>query len=109
MVQPARSHTIARQMRSERGEVRHLFWYLGQHRALLGHQQCAATRGLSTRGQCRGLFCEGAGVNFSLMNLLFGRKWFSWPRIACLLITILLLWFIFRRIDLGALGAALKH
>src|SRR5688500_5234071 len=43
------------------------------------------------------------------MNLLFGRKWFSWPRLACLLITVLLLYFIFQRIDLGALTAALKH
>src|SRR5688572_15305337 len=43
------------------------------------------------------------------MNLLFGRKWFSWPRLACLLITFGLLYFIFRRIDLSALGAALKH
>jgi rSAM/selenodomain-associated transferase 2 len=43
------------------------------------------------------------------MNLLFGTKWFSLPRLAGLLITVLLLYFIFRRIDLGALRAALEH
>ena len=43
------------------------------------------------------------------MNLLFGTKWFSLPRLACLLITLLLLYFIFQRIDLGGLTAVLKH
>lgn len=43
------------------------------------------------------------------MDLLFGRKWFSWPRLVCLLITIALLYFIFRRIDMSALVAALKQ
>jgi rSAM/selenodomain-associated transferase 2 len=43
------------------------------------------------------------------MNLLFGRKWFSWPRVVCLLITALLLYLIFRRIDFNGLVAALKH
>jgi rSAM/selenodomain-associated transferase 2 len=43
------------------------------------------------------------------MNLLFGRKWFSWPRLVCLLITLVLLYVIFRRIDLHGLVAALKQ
>jgi rSAM/selenodomain-associated transferase 2 len=43
------------------------------------------------------------------MNLLFGKKWFSWPRLACLLITFGLLYIIFRRIDLNALVTALKQ
>lgn len=42
------------------------------------------------------------------MNLLFGRKWFSWQRLACLLLTLALLYFIFRRLDVGALVTALK-
>src|SRR5687767_9944851 len=43
------------------------------------------------------------------MNLLFGRKWFSWPRVVCLLISVVLLYIIFRRIDFNGLVAALKH
>jgi rSAM/selenodomain-associated transferase 2 len=43
------------------------------------------------------------------MNLLFGKKWFSWPRLGCVLVTIALLVFIFSRIDFSALVGALRQ
>ncbi|MCI0744944.1 MAG: TIGR04283 family arsenosugar biosynthesis glycosyltransferase [Verrucomicrobia subdivision 3 bacterium] len=43
------------------------------------------------------------------MNLLFGKKWFSWPRLACLLITLVLLFWIFRRIDFSTLLATFRR
>ena len=43
------------------------------------------------------------------MHLLFRRKWFSWPRLACLLVTALLLVVIFRQIDPAAVWASLRR
>jgi rSAM/selenodomain-associated transferase 2 len=43
------------------------------------------------------------------MNLLPGKKWFSWQRVLCLLITVGLLCFIVRRIDFDAFLASLKR
>lgn len=43
------------------------------------------------------------------MNLLFGKRWFSWQRVACVAITIALLYFIFRRVDYHGLLAALRE
>jgi rSAM/selenodomain-associated transferase 2 len=41
------------------------------------------------------------------MNLLFGKRWFSWQSAACIAITVALLYFIFRRVDYHGLLAAL--
>jgi len=41
------------------------------------------------------------------MNLLFGKRWFSWQRLACIAITVALLYFIFRRVDYHGLLTAL--
>ena len=43
------------------------------------------------------------------MHPLFGRKWFSWPRLACLLVTVLLLVVVFRQIDPAAVWASLRR
>jgi len=43
------------------------------------------------------------------MNLLPGRKWFSWQGVLCLLITLGLLYFVVQRIDLDAFLASLKR
>jgi rSAM/selenodomain-associated transferase 2 len=43
------------------------------------------------------------------MNFLFGKRWFSWPRVACVVITIALLYLIFRRVDYHGLFAALRE
>lgn len=42
------------------------------------------------------------------MNLLFGKRWFSWPRLGCVAITLALLYLIFRRVDYHGLLAALR-
>src|SRR5262249_19420693 len=39
----------------------------------------------------------------------FGTKWFSWPRLGALLVTSLLLFFIFRRIDFSAVWTSLQR
>jgi rSAM/selenodomain-associated transferase 2 len=41
------------------------------------------------------------------MDLLFGKRWFSWQRVLCIAITLALLYFIFRRVDYHGLLAAL--
>ena len=43
------------------------------------------------------------------MNLLFGKRWFSWQRVLCIAITLALLYFIFRRVDYHGLLAALRE
>src|SRR2546425_10740730 len=43
------------------------------------------------------------------MNLLFGKKWFTWPRLAGVAITAVLLFLIFRQIGSAAFLAALKQ
>src|SRR2546428_14047479 len=42
------------------------------------------------------------------MNLLPGKKWFSWMRLACLAITVLILFFVLRRVDRAVLLGSLK-
>jgi rSAM/selenodomain-associated transferase 2 len=41
------------------------------------------------------------------MKLVFGKKWSSWTRLACLVVTVALLFFVFRRIDRPAFLASL--
>src|ERR1051325_8559898 len=41
------------------------------------------------------------------MNLLFGKRWFTWPRLACLVVTGLILFFIFREVGSRTLWVAL--
>src|SRR5688572_5822131 len=43
------------------------------------------------------------------MNLLFGKRWFSWPRLGCVIVTLALLYVIFRRVDYHGLLAALRE
>jgi rSAM/selenodomain-associated transferase 2 len=43
------------------------------------------------------------------MNLLFGKRWWSWPRMVCVAVTVALLYFIFRRVDYHGLLAALRE
>src|SRR5688572_17950812 len=43
------------------------------------------------------------------MNLLFGKRWFSWQSVVCIAITVVLLYFIFRRVDYHGLLAALRE
>jgi len=43
------------------------------------------------------------------MNLAFGKKWSSWTRLACLVVTAALLLFVFRRIDRAAFLASLRR
>src|SRR2546427_10318244 len=41
------------------------------------------------------------------MKLVFGKKWSSWTRLACLVVTVALLFSVFRRIDRPAFLASL--
>src|SRR5260370_18466050 len=41
------------------------------------------------------------------MKLVFGKKWSSWTRLACLVVTVALLFSVFRRIDQQAFLASL--
>src|SRR5258708_11073772 len=41
------------------------------------------------------------------MKLAFGKKWSSWTRLACLVVTVALLFSVFRRIDRPAFLASL--
>jgi rSAM/selenodomain-associated transferase 2 len=43
------------------------------------------------------------------MDLLLGKRWFSWQRVLCIGITLALLYFIFRRVDYHGLLAALRE
>src|SRR5260221_4607362 len=43
------------------------------------------------------------------MSLLSGKKWFTWPRLVCLVVTLLILFFIFHKIGSPAFIAALKQ
>src|SRR6266581_842085 len=43
------------------------------------------------------------------MNLLFGKRWFTWPRLACLAVTGLILFFILRQVGSRTLWAALQQ
>jgi uncharacterized membrane protein YbhN (UPF0104 family) len=43
------------------------------------------------------------------MNLLFGKRWFSWQSVVCVAITIVLLYLIFRRVDYHGLLGALRE
>jgi len=43
------------------------------------------------------------------MNLLFGKRWFTWPRLACLVVTGLILFFVFRQIGSRTLWVALDQ
>ena len=43
------------------------------------------------------------------MHPLFGRRWFSWPRLACLLVSVLLLVVVVRQIHPAALWASLAR
>ena len=55
----------------------------------------------------RCLRSPGEAEKFARVNGLFGRRWWSWQRIACLGITAAILTFIFRKIDAQALRDAL--
>ncbi len=43
------------------------------------------------------------------MKLLWIRGWFTWPRLACLVVTGVILWLVFRQIELNALLTALRQ
>ncbi len=43
------------------------------------------------------------------MDLLFGKRWFSWQRMVCVAITVVLLYFIFRQVDYHGLLTALRE
>src|SRR3989442_9547548 len=46
---------------------------------------------------------------FTDMHLLSGKRWFSWPRVACLVVTAFILFLIFRGIDSAAFLISLKQ
>src|SRR5688572_2309508 len=43
------------------------------------------------------------------MNTLFGTRWWSWPRLVCLGLTVAVLVFLFRRIETAALAQSLTN
>jgi uncharacterized membrane protein YbhN (UPF0104 family) len=59
--------------------------------------------------KCLSLQFQSPLANLHGMNLLFGKRWWSWQRLLCIAITGAILYFIFRRIDFHSFADSLRR